>query len=730
MSLISEPLASLFNGVSQQPATLRLDSQLESQVNVYGTVEDGLLKRPPTENVAQISATPLSTTAFIHTIDRSVNERYIVVIENNSIKVYDKDGVQQTVNFPQGFAYLASTDPRNDFAVISIADYSFIVNKSVTVLDKPAPSSQPGAFTDWYTPDAWFRDGTVPPESYFNVAQGTFQGSVQLFENLPNPVDPTPPVEGDVWRVAGGGTDNFGSYYVVRRGGVWEETYEPLNGSVSLDELTMPHALVRESNGTFTFTQFAWKARQVGDQQTNPSPTFVNKQIRDVFYYKNRLGFVADENVIFSGAGDFGNFYRLTVKDLLDSELVDVAVSSNKVSLLNFAVPFNNSLMLFADQTQFSLNVDELLTPTTVSVDAVTDYEISTKVRPVPIGNDVYFVTESGNYSRVREYFVEDDSNQTDAADITAHVPRYLPSGIIQLAGNSNEDVLFAISDKAGFQNRVYTYKFHWTSEGKIQSSWSYWELDSGDKIISISVIENNLYLLIERSDGVYLETMNLESGATAGALGFQVYLDRRVDVTGVWSAGPDTTTFTLPYPVPAGTARTDFKIVRGDGFAGQRGSLIDPTGYVWTSDTTVTVPGNEQGQVCHVGVNYLSEFEFSEQFFKKSDGIAVTTGRLMLRTFTIYFTDTAFFSTEVAPYGNGDELAEDVVPAQLSAFTGKTLGEASLLVGEPAFHTGDYSFQIYGDSSKAIVKLKNDTHVAWKIQSAEWEGFYYNRAS
>src|SRR5690606_22113437 len=114
------------------------------------------------------------------------------------------------------------------------------------------------------------------------------------------------------------------------------------------------------------------------------------------------------ENVVFSCASDYGNFWRTTVTDLLDSDPVDVAVSSTKVSKIKFAVPFNNTMMLFADQTQFALNVDQLLTPTSVSIDAVTSYEMSTRVRPEAVGNDIYFVTESGEFSRIREYFVND----------------------------------------------------------------------------------------------------------------------------------------------------------------------------------------------------------------------------------------------------------------------------------------------------------------------------------
>jgi len=121
-------------------------------------------------------------------------------------------------------------------------------------------------------------------------------------------------------------------------------------------------------------------------------------------------------------------------------------------------------------------------------------------------------------------------------------------------------------------------------------------------------------------------------------------------------------------------------------------------------------------------------KYTFSEQFVKNSGGDAVTTGRFMLRTFILYYTRTAFFSTSVAPYGISPDV-DDIVPGQLADFTGKTVGQASLIVGEPSFGTGSYAFQIYGNSREAKVSLINNTHVQSSFQSVEIEGFYTNRA-
>ncbi len=47
--LVSDSVPSLINGVSQQPPSLRLPSQVGEQINAHSSEVDGLRKRPPLE---------------------------------------------------------------------------------------------------------------------------------------------------------------------------------------------------------------------------------------------------------------------------------------------------------------------------------------------------------------------------------------------------------------------------------------------------------------------------------------------------------------------------------------------------------------------------------------------------------------------------------------------------------------------------------------------------------
>src|SRR5210317_662925 len=130
MALVSRTIPNLVQGVSQQPEVLRLNSQASEQINGFSSVVEGLKKRPNTDYVAKLSATSFGN-AYIHTINRDANERYVVAITNGSIAVYDILGNAKTVvNHTSATNYLTSSNPKQDFTCMTVADYTFIVNKN------------------------------------------------------------------------------------------------------------------------------------------------------------------------------------------------------------------------------------------------------------------------------------------------------------------------------------------------------------------------------------------------------------------------------------------------------------------------------------------------------------------------------------------------------------------------------------------------------------------------
>jgi hypothetical protein len=726
--LVNETLPALYNGVSQQPPILRLPSQGELQINAYPTVVDGQRKRPPSEHVARLTTEDL-TSAFLHEIDRDPTERYVVVLTSGAVRVFDMLGGEKTVVAPNGYSYLTTSDAKSAFVCTTVADYTFVLNKNVTVsMEATAADQTPQSVDRWWLNRQYIGDeayGAAVQRQYAaNPAGGFFKGTVQSFAKLPEA-----PSEGDIYKIAGTDDSNFATYYVRRTGGAWQETVAPGIRN-RIDATTMPHALVRKADGTFEFGPFSWNDRKVGDETTNPNPSFVGRSIQDIFFEQNRLGLAVDEGAVMSRVGDFGNYYRLTVVSLLADEVVDIAASETKVTKIRFAVPFSNTMMFFSDQVQFRIiEKDAVVGPTTLGIKVATQFKMNTRVRPLPQGSDVYFVVEQGDYSQIREYYVEPNSIATDAGDISAHVPKYIPKDVTKLSGSETHGVLFASSDQQ--PARLYHYNYFWADENtKAQTSWGYWQFDSDVAILSHTVLDNYVYIVARHaSSGTFLERIPLESGAVAQGLSFQVYLDRRAVVTGTFLPESGKTEFALPYLVDT-AVRSTFRIVRGSGFVGQAGAIIsvDPANYQWIDENHVQVVGNFSASSCFIGKTYEHRYRFSQQFPRNSKGEPIVTGRLMLRTWTVTFEDAAYFRVEVAPYGADADITE-VIPDKLSEFSGKTLGAANLILGAPVFSKGSFTFGVQGDARVATVDFVNDTPYSATLIAAEYEGFWHQRA-
>lgn len=468
---------------------------------------------------------------------------------------------------------------------------------------------------------------------------------------------------------------------------IWRED---IGNDVELgfDKATMPHQLVKQPDGSFVLEQGEWEDRAAGDDATNPLPTFVGNRINDIFFHRNRLGFLSEENVVFSEAGEYYNFFLKTVLTPLDSSPIDVAVSNNQVSILKHAVPFNESLLMFSDLTQFVLKAGELLTPDSVSIDVTTQFEASLRAKPVGAGRFVFFATKRGRWSGMREYYVDlaSDSN-VNALEITAHLPRYIDGEIRKLSASSNEETILAITNND--PNALYIYRYYWSAAEKLQSAWSRWTF-SGE-VINAEFNQSDIYILIKRVDGVFLERINLSldeiRSETQG--GFPILLDRRWKLTSQSNV--------LPYNDPA-------------------------TKYVTTKGLVIEaqdIPKYLAQGAVYAGVPYMFKYRFSEIVVKEANE-PITIGRLQIRNIAIVYYDTGYFEAWVSPK-NRDPFRK--------LFTGRVVGSINNTIGSVPLEFGTFRVPVLAKSDQVTIELRSDSHLPCAFQSAEWEADYTLRS-
>ncbi len=564
-------------------------------------------------------------------------------------------------------------------------------------------------------------------DGYGDDASQVVADTVQNFVDLPSPA-----IDNMVVQITGDATNNFDDYYVQydSAGDVWQESVAP-STKTTLDNTTMPHVLIRTADGNFRFSQVdgstytisgtdydvpLWGLRICGDIDSSPNPSFVGRKINDMFFHKNRLGFVADENVVMSRSGEYFAFFNETVTTVLASDVIDVASTHNKVSILRSAISFDEQILLFSDQTQFILaGAGGTITPENVSINVSTEFEASSSVKPVGAGSNVFFAFDKGSFTGFREFYVKSDTDTKSADDITSNVPRFIPSGVFKLAIATNENIMLALSSNE--QNAIYVHQYYVTGGKRLQSAWHKWTFgtSSTDKILNIDFIENTLFIVNQRSDGVYLETMDISPAVTDASASYLTHLDRKItnSTTGVsesYNSGTNQTTITIPY-----TKTNTLSLVgasTGSNQAGQEISIVSQTG------TSVVVSGDITSYDYFIGEDYTFTFTFSQQFIQEADAqgsrISIKEGRLQIRNWSVNFNNTGFFTTLVQPVGRSSSS---------TTFTGTITGTG--LLGTVNLADGDYAFAVQSESDKLTVTLASDSHLPCNFINASWQGYY-----
>ena len=527
----------------------------------------------------------------------------------------------------------------------------------------------------------------------------SFKDTTADFKKLP-PEGPT----GFKIAVIGDNTKAQDDYYVELQqpesngGQVWKETTADAIQKRILAS-TMPHKLVSNSNGSFDFDPITWDERKVGDDDTNPFPSFIGQKINDVFFYKNRLGLLAGENVIMSEDGSFYNFFAKTVLTTLDSGPIDVAVSNNQVSILKHAVPFDSSLLLFSDLNQFRLQGDGILSNETISINVSTSFEADLTSKPVSAGKNVYFATSRNSFAGIREYFVDSEIETNDAADITAHIPAYIKGSVTDLSASSNEDMLLVKGSSE--PNIVYVYSYYWQGREKLQAAWSKWTFTG--TVRNFLFNGSDIYLVTDDSfGGTCLERLSLNqqptttNSVTNATTAFIPLLDRSYKMS---PSDFTNNAFVAPYAYP------DAKIV------GDNGSYYTSVS-AFNSDVPTT------GEYWY-GIPYSFEYTFSEVVMKLAEQPVTTGGRLQLRNMSVAFNNTATFKTLVE---------YEARPDKETTFNASTLNSVNSSLNQISVASGNYRFGILGESSNVKVTLTNDDFTPCTFQSAEWEGIFNTR--
>ena len=308
----------------------------------------------------------------------------------------------------------------------------------------------------------------------------------------------------------GGGTNGTGQ---------WEESTAP-GIEYKFDEATMPHALVRRvdvnGNKYFAFETVNWNDRLVGDNTTNPKPSFVDHEISHIFFYRNRMGFLSGQNVVLSKAGDLFNFWNTSAQTATNDDPIDISAAGKKPVFLNYVEPTAVGLVMYSTTEQFLLNTDsDILAPTSAKVNTLSGYEADAGVESVSLGTSQAFISKTPLYTRLFELNDISSEQPPLMADVTATVPELIPSSIDSMVASP---ALSIVSLGQVGTTTMYQYRFLSESrEKRLVNSWYKWELTG--TLLTQFFDSSTWYAVVANGNDVYVQSFDMTQSSEQGFL-------------------------------------------------------------------------------------------------------------------------------------------------------------------------------------------------------------------
>jgi hypothetical protein len=507
--------------------------------------------------------------------------------------------------------------------------------------------------------------------------------------------------------------------------GVWEES-NAWDITFELDPQTLPHQIVRNADGSFTYGPIDWADREIGDLETNPDPSFVGAKINNLFFYRNRLGFLSNESVILSKAGDYFNFFATTALTVTDDDPIDVSASSIKPVNLRYVKPANAGLVLFSDVQQFLIAGNEdILSPETVKITELSSYECDPNVEAVTLGTTLAFVSKTPLYTRLFELANISSVQPPFMYDQTQIVPELVPQTIDSMISSPG---LSIISLGTVGSSTVYQFRFSQQGDQRAVSTWYKWNLTG--TLLDQFFDASTYYAVVANGSDVYVQSYDLTQASEEGYLTLPT--GEKTDVClDLWNVNPyrtydssaDTTRIFLPYnEVSSGT----FSVVVLGGYidddialsSASVGAVLYPTVVDDAGGDYVDVDGDYRGRNLIIGYTYTMNVELPKFFLTQSDGRTAQsdfTSDLIIHRIKVSTGLSGPVKYQITITGR-PEWTQTIEAVQPNVYD---LNNVNL--SAEAIHT----IPIYQRNENLSIKMIGDSPMPVSLLSLNWEGRY-----
>jgi hypothetical protein len=511
--------------------------------------------------------------------------------------------------------------------------------------------------------------------------------------------------------------------------GTWEECAKP-GRLIRLKRSKMPVLLIRTADGNFRLTELdgssytvttasgnvtssvpQWDDAIVGDDVTNPEPSFIGKNISKLLFFRNRFAILADENIVMSRPGDFTNFFAKSAIQLIASDPIDISASSEYPAILFDGIQVNTGLLLFSKNQQFMLTTDsDVFSPTTAKINALSTYNFNFATNPISLGTTIGFLDNAGKFSRFFEMAQVQREGEPEVIEQSAVVARLFEKDL-KLISNSRENSVIFFSEEG--TSTLYGYRYFDSIRERKLASWFRWTLTG---TIQYHCMQDDfLYVVVRNNnkDQLLKYAIKMDSNTFAIAEN-RVHLDHLMSVTtgsNTYNATTKKTTFPKPTGIESTNQLAAYDIDSGD--------QLGRYGLITINGSNLEIDGNWSSQTFLIGYQFTMQVDLPTIYYVTKEGEnfrADTRSSLVLHRAKFGFGPIGLYETTLQRTGrvNYTELHELTGADRYVANNASAL-EDNLLREVP----------IYDRNINVLLTVKSTHPAPATIHNLTWEGAY-----
>jgi len=507
--------------------------------------------------------------------------------------------------------------------------------------------------------------------------------------------------------------------------GTWEECAKP-GRTIRLKRSTMPIVLIRTadsnfrlteldgSNYTISGTQYSapqWDDAIVGDDITNPEPSFVGKTINKMLFFRNRFSILADENIVMSRPGDFTNFFAKSAIQFIASDPVDIAASSEYPAILFDGIQTNTGLVLFSKNQQFMLTTDsDVFSPQTAKINALSTYNFNFATNPISLGTTIGFLDNAGKFSRFFEMAQVQREGEPEIIEQSAVVSRLFEKDL-KLISNSRENSVIFFSEEG--TSTLYGYRYFDNIKERRLAAWFKWTLTG--EIQYHCMQDDFLYVVVRNNNKDQLLKFAIKMDSATFALAEnRVHLDHLMSTSG-WSY--NSTTGKSTKAKPTGLESTN-QLAAYDIDSGTNQGRY---GLITINGSNLELDGDWSGETFLIGYQFTMNVEIPTIYVTRQEGDsyrADSRANTILHRASFAFGPIGLYETTLTRTGRNDytELFEVGLANQYQANSASVANDNKL-----------YSVPIYDRNTNVTLKVKSTHPTPANILYMTWEGVYNN---